>query len=82
MKKFVICETVIHYHEVEVDEEIDIEKVVEDANRLIKMSSGVEALSDVLEDYKYHHGLECNVKPDYCGASTESLIVYDEVSED
>ena len=46
MKKFVICETVVHYHEVEVDEEIDIEKVVEDANRLIKMSSGVEALND------------------------------------
>ena len=28
MKKFVICETVNHYHMVEVDDEIDIEKVV------------------------------------------------------
>ena len=82
MKKFVICETVNHYHMVEVDDEIDIEKVVEDANRLIKMSSGVEALNDILEDYKYHHSLECNVKPDYCGVSTERLVVYDEISED
>ena len=82
MKKFVVCETVCRYHMVEVDDEIDIEKVVADAKALIKMSSGVEALADILEDYKYHHGLECNVKPDYCGASTESLIVYDEVSED
>ena len=65
MKKFVICETVIHYHEVEVDEEIDIEKVVEDANRLIKMSSGVEALNDVLEDYKYHHGLDYCIQADF-----------------
>ena len=78
MKKFVICETVIHYHEVEVDEEIDIEKVVEDANRLIKMSSGVEALNDVLEDYKYHHGLDYDIKADFCGTSTENLTVYDE----
>ena len=78
MKKFVICETVIHYHEVEVDEEIDIEKVVEDANRLIKMSSGVEALNDVLEDYKYHHGLDYCIKADFCGISTENLTVYDE----
>ena len=78
MKKFVICETVVHYHEVEVDEEIDIEKVVEDANRLIKMSSGVEALNDILEDYKYHHGLDYDIKADFCGTSTENLTVYDE----
>ena len=37
MKKFVICETVKHYHMVEVDDEIDIEKVVADAKALIKM---------------------------------------------
>ena len=47
MKKFVICETVNHYHMVEVDDEIDIEKVVADAKALIKMSSGVEALAAI-----------------------------------
>ena len=58
MKKFVICETVNHYHMVEVDDEIDIEKVVADAKALIKMCSGVEAFADILEYYKYHHGLD------------------------
>ena len=78
MKKFVICETVNHYHMVEVDDEIDIEKVVADAKALIKMSFGVEALADILEDYKYHHGLDYNIKTDFCGTSTENLTVYDE----
>ena len=78
MKKFVICETVNHYHMVEVDDEIDIEKVVADAKALIKMSSSVEALVDILEDYKYHHGLDYDIKADFCGTSTENLTVYDE----
>ena len=78
MKKFVICETVNHYHMVEVDDEIDIEKVVADAKALIKMSSSVEALNDILEDYKYHHGLDYDIKADFCGISTENLAVYDE----
>lgn len=78
MKKFVICETVNHYHMVEVDDEIDIEKVVADAKALIKMSFGVEALANILEDYKYHHGLDYNIKADFCGTSTENLTVYDE----
>lgn len=79
MKKFVVCETVYCYHMVEVDDEIDIEKVVADAKALIKMSSGIEALEDILEDYKYHHGLDYNIKPNFCGTSTENLTVYDEV---
>ena len=78
MKKFVICETVNHYHMVEVDDEIDIEKVVADAKALIKMSPGVEALADILEDYKYHHGLDYCIQADCCGTSTENLTVYDE----
>ena len=78
MKKFVVCETVYRYHMVEVDDEIDIEKVVADAKALIKMSSGVEALEDILEDYKYHHGLDYNIKPNFCGTSTDNLTVYDE----
>lgn len=78
MKKFIICETVNHYHMVEVDDEIDIEKVVADANRLIKTSSGIEALNDVLEDYKCHHGLDYNIKADFCGTSAGNLTVYDE----
>ena len=80
MKKFVICEMVNHYHMVEVDDEIDIEKVVADAKALIKMSSGVEALADILEDYKYYHGLDYNIKADFCGTSTENLTVYDEAN--
>ena len=78
MKKYVVRETVNHYHMVEVDDEIDMEKVVADAKALIKMSSGVEALEDILEDYKYHHGLDFNIKADFCGTSTENLLVYDE----
>ena len=42
------------------------------------MSSGVEALADILEDYKYHHGLDYDIKADFCGISTENLTVYDE----
>ena len=78
MKKFVVCETVHHYHMVEVDDEIDIEKVDADAKALIKMSSGVEALADILEDHKYHHGLDYCIKADFCGTSAENLTVYDE----
>ena len=42
------------------------------------MSTGVEALADILEDYKYHHGLDYDIKADFCGTSTENLTVYDE----
>ena len=78
MKRVGRGEAVDHYHMVEVDDEIDIEKVVADAKTLIKMSSGVEALADILEDYKYHHGLDYCVQADFCGTSTDNLTVYDE----
>lgn len=79
-KKFVIKETVNHYHEVEIDEELDIEDIVACANASSRLyNTGYEALEDKLKQYKERYGFDYNVKPNYCGTEIVNMEVEDEV---
>lgn len=72
--KVMLSETVTHYHCVELSDELNIEQILEMANKLKKRcGTGYEAIMAVLEAYKQKFGFEYNVKPNACGAEFESL---------
>ena len=72
--KLMLSETVTHFHEVELSDELDIEKVLEMANALKKRcDTGYEAVGAVLEAYKNKFGFDYKVTPNACGTEFESL---------
>lgn len=72
--KVMLSETVTHYHEVELSDELDIEQILEMANRLKKRcDTGYEAVAAVLEAYKNKFGLDYKVIPNACGTEFEEL---------
>lgn len=75
MKKYVIAETVTHYHLVEIDDELDIDDIIREARLLLSTAVGYEAIEDILKDYKEEHGFDYTVKPNYCGTCSEGLEI-------
>ena len=74
--KVMLSETVTHFHEVELSDELDIEKILEMANSLKKRcDTGYEAVEIVLQAYKDKFGdaFDYNVKPNACGTEFEEL---------
>ena len=72
--RIMLSETVTHYHEVEMSDELDIEQILEMANKLKKRcDTGYEAVATVLEAYKNKFGLYYKVKPNACGTEFEEL---------
>ena len=72
--KVMLSETVTNYHELELSDEIDIERVIERANGLKKRcDTGYEAVATVLEAYKKKFGLDYHVTPNACGTEFESI---------
>ena len=72
--KLMLSENVTHFHEIELSDELDIEKVLEMANSLKKRcDTGYEALATVLNAYKNKFGFEYKVTPNACGTEFESL---------
>ena len=72
--KVMLSENVTHFHEIELSDELDIEKVLEMANSLKKRcDTGYEAVSTVLNAYKNKFGFEYKVTPNACGTEFESL---------
>lgn len=72
--KVMLSETVTHYHEVNLSDELDIEKVLEMANSLKKRcDTGYEAVATVLEAYKNKFGFDYKVMPDVCGTEFEDV---------
>ena len=58
IKKYMIKETVNHWHEFVCDSELDIENIVDKAFDDIKRyETGYEAIADALEKYKEKMGL-------------------------
>lgn len=69
-----VSEIVTHFHEVELSNELDIEQILEMANRLKKRcNTGYEAVATVLEAYKNKFGFDYKVIPNACGTEFESL---------
>lgn len=75
MKKYVIAETVTHYHSIEVDDEVDICDVIKEAKTLLHQATGFEAIEEVLNDYQNKYGFDYTVKPNYCGTCSEGLEI-------
>lgn len=75
MKKYVIAETVTHYHSIEVDDEVDICDVIKEAKTLLYQSTGFEAIEEVLNGYQNKYGFDYTVKPNYCGTCSEGLEI-------
>lgn len=76
MKSFVVKETVLHYHKVEIDDELNIEEVVASArNRQFSDETGYEALNRLLEKFKDRYDFEYSVEPNYCGTETKYMEV-------
>lgn len=75
MRKYVIAETVTHYHMVEIDDELDIEDVVKTAKSLLSTATGYEAIEDILQYHKEEHGFDYTIKPNYCGTCSENIEV-------
>lgn len=71
-----LTETVTHYHQVEMSDELDIEKILDMANNLKKRcDSGYEAVEQVLQMYKDEYGeaFDFKVTPNACGTEFEEL---------
>ena len=74
--KGMLSETVTHFHEVELSDELDIEKILTMANALKKRyDTGYEAVADVLKMYydKFGEAFVYKVTPNACGTEFESL---------
>ena len=80
--KVMLSENVTHFHEIEMSDELDIEKILEMANKLKKRcDTGYEAVATVLQAYKNKFGFNYAVKPNACGTEFESLDFEYEIEE-
>lgn len=78
MKKAIIAETVIHYHEVEYDDELDMMDVIEEAKAFMNHGdTGYEAIEETLKSYEKKFGFEYSVKSNYCGTKSLDMEVED-----
>lgn len=71
-----LSETVTHYHEVELSDELDLEKVIDMANSIRPQCvNGYEAIRLVLQAYKNKLGDEFafNIQPNACGSTSEEI---------
>ena len=74
--KVMLSETVTHFHEIEMPDELDIEQILDMANRLKKRcDTGYEAVEIVLKAYRDKFGSAFNYKviPNACGTEFEEL---------
>lgn len=79
-KKFLVKETVNHFHTITLDEEINVETLMEQANRLANMyDTGYKAIGEILERYKTKYGFDYSVEANGCGTETLELELVDEV---
>lgn len=72
--KVMLSETVTHFHEVELSDELDIEKILSMANSLKKRcDTGYEAVETVLKMYQDKFGFDYEVTPNVCGTEFEEI---------
>ena len=80
--KILVSEKVVHFHEIELSDELDIEQILEMANRLKKRcDTGYEAVATVLNAYKSKFGFDYKVIPNACGTEFENLDFEYEIEE-
>ena len=78
--KFCIKETVNHFHEIEVDDEIPINNVIKIANEIShRFDTGYEAIEDILKSYQFKYGFDYSIEPNKYGTETLDIEIIDEV---
>lgn len=74
--KILVSEKVVHFHEVELSDELDVEKILDMANSLKKRcDTGYEAVETVLKTYynRFGEAFTYKVTPNACGTEFEEL---------
>ena len=72
--KAILSETITYFHEVDISDELDIDQIIEMANKLKKRcDTGLEAINLVLEAYKGKFGFDYHITPNACGTEFEEL---------
>ena len=74
--KVLVRETVTHFHEVEMSDELDVEQIIDTANDARnQFNTGYEAIDAVLRAYKNRYGeaFDYNVEPNFCGPKCEEI---------
>lgn len=78
--KYLVCETVKHYHMIDIDEELDAESVVNEAfDNVESFDNGVEAVKEELSKYDVLYGFRFDIKPDFGGTETVSMTITEEM---
>lgn len=78
--KYLVCETVKHYHLIDIDEELDAENVVNEAfDNVESFDNGVEAVKEELSKYDVLYGFRFDIKPDFGGPETVSMTITEEM---
>lgn len=72
--KAILSETVTYFHEVDISDELDIDQIIEMANKLKKRcDTGLEAISVVLEAYQKKFGFDYHITPNACGTEFDNI---------
>lgn len=80
MKKYMLCERANHYHEVEVDDEVDIEGVLDKAfEEKDRYNTGYESIEDTLLQLRKMFGFGFKLSPNACGTETIGFDIIDEL---
>lgn len=72
--KVLVSQVMTHYHEIELNDELDVEKVIQMANTIqSRCEDGCEAIEEILKAYKKQYGFDYEIVPDACGKLNGSI---------
>lgn len=77
MKTYVVKETICRYHQIEVDDEIDIDNLLKYINYNTKREDTCTNIEIYLKKYDELLNTEHKVLPSYCGEETLCVELYD-----
>ena len=82
--KILVSEEVVHFHEVELSDELDIEEIIIITNQIKnRYDTGYEAIEAVLKTYKNSFGnaFDYKITPNICGSNIEEINFEDILEE-
>lgn len=78
--KYLICETVKHFHEIDIDDEIEIYSLMDKTRDILSLyDTGYEAIESILKRYKDKYNFDYNVLPNACGTEIVDIHAIDEI---
>lgn len=78
--KYMIREKVEHYHEIDIDDELDMEQILSQVESIgIKFDNALEGIDYILNKYQKEYNKNYTIKPNACGQETVSVEIIDEL---